>query len=57
MTREFDEVEFVQVPRNQNVLAHEISKLASLEEGGLSKNLTVEIQKHPSIEEGPTLAI
>ena len=57
MTREFDEVEFVQVPRNQNVLANEISKLVSLEEGGLSKNLTVEIQKHPSIEEVPTLAI
>ena len=31
MTREFNEVEFVQVPRNQNVLADEISKLASLE--------------------------
>ena len=57
LTWEFDKVEFVQVPRNQNVLANEISKLASLEEGGLSKNLTVEIQKHPSIEEGPTLAI
>ena len=57
LTREFDEVEFVQVPRNQNVLADEISKLASSEEGGLSKNLTMEIQKHPSIEEVPTLAI
>ena len=57
LTREFDKVEFVQVTKNQNVLADEISKLASLEEGGLSKNLTVEIQKHPSIEEGPTLAI
>ena len=43
MTREFDEVEFVQVPRNQNVLANEISKLASLEEGGLSNNLAMEI--------------
>ena len=57
LTREFDEVEFVQVPWNQNVLADEISKLASSEEGGLSKNLTMEIQKHPSIEEVPTLAI
>ena len=57
LTREFDEVEFVQVPRNQNVLADEISKLASSEEGGLSKNLKMEIQKHPSIEEVPTLAI
>ena len=43
LTWEFDEVEFVQVPRNQNVLADEISKLASSEEEGLSKNLTMEI--------------
>ena len=54
---EFDEVEFVQVPRNQNVLADEILKVSSSEEGGLSKNLTMEIQKHPSTEEVPTLAI
>ena len=57
LTREFDEVEFVQVPRNQNVLADEILKVALLEEGGLSKNLTMEIQKHPSTEEVPTLVI
>ena len=57
LTREFDKVEFVQVLRNQNVLAEEISKLASSEEGRLSKNLTMEVQKHPSIEEVPTLAI
>ena len=57
LTREFDKVEFVQVPKNQNVLADEISKLASLEEGGLSKNLIMEVQKHPNIEEVPTLAI
>ena len=57
LTREFDEVEFVQVPRNQNALADEISKLASSEEGGLSNNLTMEIQKHPSIKEVPTLTI
>ena len=49
--------EFVQVPRNQNALADEISKLASLEEGGLSNNLAMEIQKHPSIKEVPTLTI
>ena len=41
----------------QNVLADEISKLASSEEGGSSKNLTMEVQKHPSIKEVPTLAI
>ena len=57
LTREFDKVEFVQVTKNQNVLADEISKLASSEEGGLSKNLTMEVQEHPSIEEVPTLAI
>ena len=32
LTREFDEVEFVQVPRKQNVLANEILKLASSKE-------------------------
>ena len=43
LTREFDEVEFVQVPRNQNVLADKILKLALSEEGGPSKDLTMEI--------------
>ena len=40
---EFDEVEFVQVPRSQNTVAHEISKLASSEEGWLNKDLAVEV--------------
>ena len=57
LTREFDEVEFIQVLRNQNALADEISKLASSEEGGISNNLAMEVQKHPSIEEAPTLTI
>ena len=57
LTREFNKVEFIQVPKNQNVLADEILKLASSEEGGSSKNLTMEFQKHPSIKEVPTLAI
>ena len=34
LTQEFDRVEFVQVPRSQNMVADEVSKLASLEEGG-----------------------
>ena len=50
-------MEFIQVPRNQNALADEISKLASSKEGGLSNNLAMEIQKHPSIEEAPMLTI
>ena len=57
LTREFDEVEFVQVPRNQNALVDEISKLASLKKGGLTNNLAMKIQKHPSIKEVPTLTI
>ena len=57
LTREFDEVEFIQVPRNQNTLADEISKLASSEEGGQNNNLVMEVQKHPNIEEAPTLTI
>ena len=57
LTKEFNEVEFIQVPRNQSALADEIAKLASSEEGELSKNLAMEVQKHPSIEEAPTLTI
>ena len=57
LTHEFNKVEFVQVPRKQNVLADEISKLASSEEEGPSKSLTMEVQKHPNIEEVPTFAI
>ena len=48
LTREFDEVEFIQVPSNQNALADEISKLASSEEGGQSNDLVMEVQKHPA---------
>ena len=47
LTQEFDEVEFVQVPRSQNTAADEISKLASSEEGWMNKDLAMEVQKHP----------
>ena len=57
LTQEFEEVEFVQVPRSQNTAANEISKLASSEEGGMNKDLAMEVQKDPSIEEVPTLTI
>ena len=57
LTQEFDEVEFVQVPRIQNTAADEISKLASSEEGWMDKDLAMEIQKHPSIKEVPTFTI
>ena len=57
LAQEFDKVEFVQVPRNQNMVADEISKLASSEEGGMNKDLAMEVQKHSSIEEVPTFTI
>ena len=37
LTQEFDKVEFVQVPRSQNTVADEISKLASSEEGLMNR--------------------
>ena len=57
LTQEFEKVEFVQVPRSQNMVANEILKLALSEEGGMNKDLAMEIQKHPSIEEVPTFTI
>ena len=57
MTQEFDRVEFVQIPRSQNMVADEVSKLASLEEGGSSMGFAMEVQKYPSIEEVPTFTI
>ena len=51
LTQEFDTVEFVQIPRSQNMGADEASKLASSEEGRTTMDLAIEVQKHPSIEE------
>ena len=57
LTQEFDRVEFTQIPRSQNMMADEVSKLTSLEEEGISTNLEMEVQKHPSIKEVPTFTI
>ena len=35
----------------------EVSKLASSDEEGISKNMEMEVQKHPSIEEMPMFAV
>ena len=43
LTQEFNKVEFVQVPRSQNMVTDEISKLASLEEGGMNMGLAMEV--------------
>ena len=57
LTQEFDKVEFTQIPRSQNMMANEVSKLASSEEEGISTKFEMEVQKHPSIEEVPMFAI
>jgi len=39
------------------MVADEIAKLASLEEGAMSMSLVMEVHKHPSIEEISTFTI
>ena len=50
-------MEFMQVPRGQNMAVDKIAKMASSEEGSMSMELDMEVQKRPSIEEVPTFAI
>ena len=57
LTQEFDKVEFVQIPRSQNMITDKIAKQASLEGRPTSMGLEMEVQKHPSIEEVLTFAI
>ena len=57
LTQDFDRVEFVQIPRSQNMIANEIAKLALSEERSTSMGLEMEVQKCPSIEEVSTFAI
>jgi len=42
LTQEFDRVEFVQIPRSQNMMADKVAKLASLEKGSVSLDLKIE---------------
>ena len=51
LAQEFDRVEFVQVPKGQNMRANEIAKQASSGVGSTSTDLKMEVQKCPSIEE------
>ena len=57
LAQEFDKLEFVQIPRGQNMAADEITKMASSEEGSASMELNIEVQKRPSIKEVPTFVI
>ena len=47
----------MQIPRSQNMVANEVTKLASSEEGLISLGLDMEVQKRPSIEEISIFAI
>ena len=58
LTQEFGKIEFIQIPRSQNMVANKVVKIASLEEETTSSmGLVMEIQKRPSIEEVPTFTI
>ena len=43
LTQEFDRVEFMQIPRSQNMVADEVAKLASSEEGSISLGLEMKV--------------
>nr|XP_023887899.1 uncharacterized protein LOC112000029 [Quercus suber] len=57
LTQEFEKVEFIQIPRSQNMVADEVSKIASSEETESGTDLMMEIQRNPSIEEISTFAV
>ncbi|XP_075674940.1 uncharacterized protein LOC142644148 [Castanea sativa] len=57
LTQEFDQVEFTQIPRSQNMGADELLKWSLSEARPTSTDLKIEVQKCPSIEEVPTFAI
>ena len=45
VAQEFDKLEFVWIPRGQNMAANEIAKMASSEERSTSMELNMEVQK------------
>ena len=47
----------MQIPKNQNMITNEITKLASSKEGSTSIGSEMEVQKRPSIEEISSFAI
>ena len=57
LIREFDQVEFIQVPKSQNMGVDDIVKQASSEAGLTSIDLKMEVQKYPRIKEIHTFAI
>ncbi|XP_075675038.1 uncharacterized protein LOC142644276 [Castanea sativa] len=51
LARGFDKLNFARIPRSQNAEADEVAKMALSVEEPTNKEILMEIQKHPSIEE------
>ena len=54
---EFDQINFVQVPWDQNLEVNEVARYASSKDKTSLPGLKLEIQKSPSIEEFQTFSI
>nr|XP_023909274.1 uncharacterized protein LOC112020937 [Quercus suber] len=57
LTKEFEKVEFIQIPRSQNRATDEVSKIASSDGAESKTDLMMETQRNPSIEEILTFAV
>ena len=57
LTQEFDQVEFTQIPRSQNIGVDELVKQSSSKIGPTNMDPKIEVQKCPNIEEVHTFAI
>ena len=57
LTQEFDQVEFTQIPRSQNMGVDELEKHSSSEAELTSIDLKVEVQRRPGVEEVHTFIV
>ena len=57
LAREFDQVEFTQIPRSQNMGADKLAKQSLSKAGQISKDLKIEVQRCHNIKEVHTFTI
>nr|XP_023911584.1 uncharacterized protein LOC112023193 [Quercus suber] len=57
LAKEFEKVEFIQIPRSQNRAADKVSKIASSDGAESRTDLMIETQRNPSIEEVLTFVV
>ena len=57
LTQEFDQVEFTQIPKSQNIGVDELAKQSSSEIGPTNTDQKIEVQKCLNIEEVFTFTI